>query len=139
MGFIDLEVSEKQEGNICSCIQDAFINAGFLFGKDISKQLYKEVPPKNTKNTQLSAILNSSVVKNFFYLPPIQHFTKKKGGNKWFLLRHHLGTGVYIVYGTVESSNKWKSIMPLSMILIFQSGKENNTMALLLTTEIILI
>ena len=46
LGFIDLEVSEKQEGNIHSCIQDAFINAGFLFGKDISKQSYKEVPSK---------------------------------------------------------------------------------------------
>ena len=53
-GYIDLKVSDKQEGNIHSCIQDAFINAGFLFGKDISKQLYKEVPPKRTKNTQLS-------------------------------------------------------------------------------------
>ena len=63
LGFIDLEVSKKQEGNNCSCIQDAFINAGFLFGKDISKQLYKEVPTKRTKDTKLSDIIDSSAIK----------------------------------------------------------------------------
>ena len=106
LGYIDLEVSEKQEGNIRSCIQDAFINAGFLFGKDISKQLYKEVPPKRTKNTQLREILKSSVIKENFLFPPIQHFTNKKGGNEWLLLRYYVGTGVYIVYCTVESQKK---------------------------------
>ena len=47
--YIVLEVSHKQEGIKCSCLQDAFINAVFLFGKGIKDQMYKLFPPLEKK------------------------------------------------------------------------------------------
>ena len=106
LGYIDLHTREKQEGTMRSCLQDAFINAGFIFGINISKQLLHQVPPKRTKNTALSDILNSPVIKENFIFKRTSHFTTKKGGNEWVLLRHHQRTGVYIVWCTVESTKK---------------------------------
>ena len=53
LGYIDLEVSQKQEGTKRSCLQDAFINAGFLFGKNIKEEMYKLFPPMKKKNASL--------------------------------------------------------------------------------------
>ena len=67
-GYIDLEVSHKQEGTKHSCLQDAFINAVFLFGKDIKEQMYKLFPPMEKKNASLSKIISSPVITENFYL-----------------------------------------------------------------------
>ena len=53
LGYIDLEVSQKQEGTKPSCLQDAIINAGFLFGKNIKEEMYKLFPPMEKKNASL--------------------------------------------------------------------------------------
>ena len=64
VGYIDLHTREKQEGTMRSCLQDAFINAGFIFGINISKQLLNQVPPKRTKRiSRTSRGLNGTVAK----------------------------------------------------------------------------
>ena len=66
LGYIELEMPEKQFGDERSCLQDAFINAGFLLDVDISTQLYNEVSPKRTINTKLVDVLKSCVIKTNF-------------------------------------------------------------------------
>ena len=105
-GYIDLEVSHKQEGTKRSCLQDAFINAAFLFEKDIKEQMYKLFPPMEKKNASLSKIMNSPVITENFHLESEKFQTKLLGGNEWRLLHHLQGTGVYIVWGTVTPMNR---------------------------------
>ena len=97
------------------------------------KQLYDQVPPKRTKNTLLGDIAGSPVIKENFIFKRSQHFTTKKGGNEWVLLCHHLGTGVYIVWCTVESKKMSKNPTPLCIILIFQNGMEKSILVLFLS------
>ena len=108
LGYIDLEVSQKQEGTKRSCLQDAFINAGFLFGKNIKEEMYKLFPPMKKKNASLKKIINSPVITKNFQLESEQVFARVSGGNEWRLLHHRQGTGVYIVWGTVQPTNQKK-------------------------------
>ena len=108
VGYIDLEVSQKQEGTKRSCLQDAFINAGFLFGKNIKEEMYKQFPPMEKKNASLKKIIDSPVITKNFQLESEQFFSKESGGNEWRLLHHCQSTGVYIVWGTVQPTNRKK-------------------------------
>ena len=108
LGYIDLEVSQKQEGTKRSCLQDAFINAGFLFGKNIKEEMYKLFPPMEKKNACLEKIIKSPVITQNFELESEQFYTRVPGGNEWRLLHHLQGTGVYIVWGTVQPTNQKK-------------------------------
>jgi len=80
LGYIELEMQDKQEGDKRSCIQDAFINAGFLLDIDISTELYKEVAPKRTVNTKLCEILKSRAIANNFSVRKQSHVPGEKGG-----------------------------------------------------------
>ena len=108
LGYIDLEVSQKQEGTKPSCLQDAIINAGFLFGKNIKEEMYKLFPPMEKKNACLEKIINSPDITKNFQLESEQVFARVSGGNEWRLLHHRQGTGVYIVWGTVQPTNQKK-------------------------------
>ena len=105
MGYIDLEVSHKQEGTKRSCLQDVFINAAILFGKDIKEQIYKLFPYIEKKNTSLSKIISPPFITENFYLESEKFHTKVVGGNEWRLLHHLQGTGICIVWGTVTPIN----------------------------------
>ena len=102
LGYIELEMQDKQEGDKRSCIQDAFINAGFLLDIDISTELYKEVAPKRTVNTKLCEILKSRAIANNFSVRKQSHVPGEKGDKEWILLRCRQKTGLYIVWCTVE-------------------------------------
>ena len=52
--------------------------------------------------------MNSPVITENFYLESEKFHTKLVGGNEWRLLHHLQGTGVYIVWGTVEPTNRTK-------------------------------
>ena len=102
LGYIELEMPEKQFGDKRSCLQDAFINAAFLLEIDISTQLYNEVPPKRTINTKLNDVLGACVVRTHFRITKEPDFTTEKGGKEWVLLRCRQKTGLYVVWCTVE-------------------------------------
>jgi len=87
LGYIELEMAEKQFGDERSCLQDAFINAGFLLDVDISTQLYNEVSPKRTINTKLVDVLKSCVIKTNFSIKKEPEYTTEKGGKEWVILR----------------------------------------------------
>ena len=87
LGYIELEMQDKQEGDKRSCIQDAFINAGFLLDINISTELYKEVSPKRTINTKLCDVLKSRVIAIHFSIRKQCHVPGEKGGKEWVLLR----------------------------------------------------
>ena len=88
-----------------SCLHDAFINAGYLLGKNICNDLYKECPPKKYNNSTLKNLLNSLVIQNNFIINSPQNYTKEKGGNEWILLNGRIGTGVYVVWCNVHPTN----------------------------------
>ena len=49
----------KREGEKRSCLHYAFIDAGFMFGKNVKEEfLYSEYPPHKYKNTSLNKITN---------------------------------------------------------------------------------
>ena len=104
LGYIDLITEKKQEGNERSCLHDAFINAGYMFGKKIRDELYKECPPKKYTNSTLSTILKSSVIQRNFRIESRPNYTTEKGGNEWILLHNSVGTGVYIAWCYVHPS-----------------------------------
>jgi len=104
LGYIDLITEKKQEGNERSCLHDAFINAGYMFGKKICDELYKECPPKKYTNSTLSTILKSSVIQRNFRIESRPNYTTEKGGNEWILLHNSVGTGVYIAWCYVHPS-----------------------------------
>ena len=104
LGYIDLITEKKQEGNERSCLHDSFINAGYMFGKNIRDELYKECPPKKYTNSILSTILDSSVIQRNFHIKSRPNYTTEKGGNEWILLHNSVGTGVYIVWCYVHPS-----------------------------------
>ena len=87
LGYVDLKLPQKKEGTLRSCLHDAFINAGYLLGKDICDDLYKECPPKKYTNSTLRSLLKSSVIQNNFLIHSPQNYTKEKGGKEWILLK----------------------------------------------------
>jgi len=105
LGYIDLKLPQKKEGKLRSCLHDAFINAGYLLGKNICNDLYKECPPKKYNNSTLKNLLNSLVIQNNFIINSPQNYTKEKGGNEWILLNGRIGTGVYVVWCNVHPTN----------------------------------
>ena len=98
LGYIDLIPKKKKDGNERSCLHDAFVNAGYMYDKNIQEELFRECPPKKFTNTKLSILLDSSVIKKNFHIKSKPNYTTEKGGNEWILLNNSIGTGLYIVW-----------------------------------------
>lgn len=126
IGYVDLKMLSKQEGDTRSCLQDAFINAGMIFGKDIRAELYREVPPQKYNNTEMSKIVKSSVIQNNFVIQKDINFTDEKGGNEWILLNNRQKTGVYIVWCNItpKDGRKEKHAFVYDSDFCTHEGKE---------------
>ena len=73
-----------------------------MFEKNIRDELYKECPPMKYTNATLSSLLDSSVIKENFYIKSLPNHSTEKGGNEWILLHNLIGTGLYIVWCNVH-------------------------------------
>ena len=102
LGYIDLIPDKKKDGNERSCLHDAFVNAGYMYEKDIRDELFRECPPKKYTNSLLCSLLESSVIKKNFHIKSRPNYTTEKGGNEWILLHNSIGTGLYIVWCNVH-------------------------------------
>ena len=96
-GYLNL-ITKKIDGDERSYLQDAFINAGFMYGEYIQEELYNECPPKKYKNTMLRDILQCPVIKRNFQIVKEINYTMEKGGKEYVLLHNRIRTGLYIVW-----------------------------------------
>ena len=84
-----------------SCLQDAILNCAMQLGVDINKkELYRQLPPDEHKNTDLSRAINAPAVKYSLKFTKM-NFDRIKGGMEYNLLRA-VDCGVYLCLAEVQ-------------------------------------
>ena len=80
-----------------SCIQDAAINAGLIFGFQLRNALYEEVPPKENEDTVISHVIKAKCLTSFMKLTVVD-IQRKVGGPEYFIFKElwNIG-GLYII------------------------------------------
>ena len=65
-GYVCLPMDKKANGNLRSCLQDAVINASYLFGLDLSRAIYERFPPSETEDTSTIEMFQSQIISEHF-------------------------------------------------------------------------
>lgn len=123
-GFVDVFEKPAAVGSLRSCLQDAIVNAVDRIGlfstkKEVAafkKTLYKQRPPRRTKNTHLEEILETDVMKKLKKEKGLRFISEKnyfeqKGGPTYALLQVP-DDEVRIVLGLVHGrSTEWHALV----------------------------
>ena len=115
-GGIFIKIKKQCEVNLRSCMQDAVINVGKLFGYELKDDLYKEVPPQIAIDTDFHKVKKAVCIKNFliFNKVPIDGSVRLdgkpfKGGPEWYVFTEiweHGGKYIIIAKNTNKNTGR---------------------------------
>ena len=96
-GRITYNVKKYSGGSKHSCIQDAAINAGLIFGFQLRNALYEEVPPKENEDTVISHVIKAKCLAAFMKFTVVD-IQGKFGGPEYFIFKEVWKQGgLYII------------------------------------------